>query len=158
VLPARREALRQQLLAPVLGLAVPTLGARALEGIDVRGDYLLEMLAAATRDDTTFVRRRSAELADARRHLRPTDLSLDGVYLESWLRAWAADTAGAARMLDDALEHLPAFGTLMIGNVQQAAALGRAIALRATLASQLGDTVGAMRWTTVLRAIRSGAR
>ncbi|MGZ8411988.1 MAG: protein kinase domain-containing protein [Gemmatirosa sp.] len=154
-LPAdRRDATRQALLAPVLGLAVPVLGTRAMRDVDPRGDYLLELTAAAARGDTAFVRQRFVSLAAARQALRPTDLSLDAIYLEGWLHAWAGDTAAAIATLDGALESLPGYGTYMIGDVSQAAALGRAIALRAELAARGNDPARAARWGAALVALR----
>jgi tetratricopeptide (TPR) repeat protein/tRNA A-37 threonylcarbamoyl transferase component Bud32 len=152
--PERRGAMRQALLAPVLGLAVPVLGARAMRDVDPRGDYLLELAAAAARGDTAFVRRRFVSLAAARQALRPTDLSLDAIFVEGWLHAWAGDTAAAIATLDGALESLSGYGTYMIGDVSQAAALGRAIALRAELAARGGDPARATRWAAALLALR----
>ena len=153
----RRAEVRQALLAPTLGLSVPLLGARAFAGIDPRGDYLLELAAGVARGDTVGVRRRFAELRAARSAMRPTDLSLDAVYLEAWMRAWAADTATATETLDGALENLPTYGTFMIETVSQAASLGRAMTLRATLADRAGDAPRAARWRAALAALQ-GAR
>jgi tetratricopeptide (TPR) repeat protein/tRNA A-37 threonylcarbamoyl transferase component Bud32 len=153
-LPAtRRDAARQALLPSALALAVPVLGARALRGVEPSGDYLLELAAGAARGDTADVRRRFATLAGARHTMRPSDLSLDAVYVEAWLHAWLGDSATAVATLDGSLESLREYGTFMIRDVPQAASLGRAMALRAQLARRAGDAERAARWSDALTAL-----
>jgi hypothetical protein len=129
------------------------LGARALRDVEPGGDYLLELAAGAARGDTADVRRRFATLAGARHTMRASDLSLDAVYVEAWLHAWLGDSATAVATLDGSLESLPDYGTFMIRDVPQAASLGRAMALRAQLATRAGDAQRAARWTDALTAL-----
>jgi hypothetical protein len=78
---------------------------------------------------------------------RPGDIALDHTVQEAWLRAAIGDTAAAVRHLDLVLEALPTLSArTAIQEGAQAAAIGRAMVLRADLAVGLGDRDSAKRW------------
>src|SRR5690606_36183322 len=77
---------------------------------------------------------------------RPGDVTLDHIYQEAWLLAAIGDSAAAARHLELPLTATTTLGTRILRDVPQAAALGRAMALRAELAAAAGDRATARRW------------
>jgi hypothetical protein len=162
-LPAdARDAARAAHLNLAMGLAFPWLGAEALAGVPTTGDYLLELQALAARGDRAAVRDRLRALGEGRRGLRAGDLSLDAVLLEASLHAWAGDTAGAAGLLDAALDGLPTQSTLMLDMLAPAAALPRVMALRVALGDGAARAAGAAdgataRWRAALDALWSQA-
>jgi hypothetical protein len=64
---------------------------------------------------------------------------------EASLRASVGDASGAIRHLDYVLTALPTLGTFAVREEAQAAALGRALTLRAELAAAAGDSATAAR-------------
>ena len=76
---------------------------------------------------------------------RPGDVSLDYTAQEAALRAAIGDTSSAIRQLDLVLNALPTLGTFAVREEAQAAALGRALALRAELAARAGDNPTAVQ-------------
>jgi hypothetical protein len=67
------------------------------------------------------------------------------------------DTAAAIRQLDLVLDALPTLGTLAIREEPQAAAVPRAMALRAELASARRDSATARRWAGSALALWANA-
>jgi hypothetical protein len=70
----------------------------------------------------------------------PGDVALDRIVQEANLRATIGDTLGAVRQLDRVLHALPTVSQFVIRDEAQAAAFGRAFALRAELARAGRDT------------------
>ena len=92
-----------------------------------------------------------------RRASRPGDLTLDYTYQEAWLKTAMGDTAGAIQQLDLALGALPTLSGLALREVGAAAAVGRAIALRADLANSQHDSRAAKKWAAALVALWGAA-
>jgi hypothetical protein len=92
-----------------------------------------------------------------RRASRPGDITLDYTYQEAWLKAAMGDTAGAIQQLDLALGALPTLSGIALREVGAAAAIGRAISLRAELANRQHDDRTARKWGAALVALWSGA-
>lgn len=135
-------------------LAWPTLGPAALRGFDADAGYLLGVGQTAAAGDHAGVRRRLDAIAESRRPTgRTAPSSLDASYLEAWYRAWAGDTAGAVATLDATLDSLPVLGMTALADVPQAAALPRAMLLRAALARGPADAARATRWRTAAAAL-----
>ncbi|HEX9894156.1 MAG TPA: serine/threonine-protein kinase, partial [Gemmatimonadales bacterium] len=120
-------------------------------------NYMLELQRAVRRRDLTTVRARLDTIAAARRGQRPGDMALEVTLAEASLRLAAADSAGATTQLDQALEALASFGMGLLREVPPAAALGRAMALRAELAAAVGDQTSARRWARALITLWSNA-
>jgi hypothetical protein len=118
---------------------------------------MLELQRAVRRRDLTTVRARLDTIAAARRGQRPGDMALEVTLAEASLRLAAADSAGATTQLDQALEALASFGMGLLREVPPAAALGRAMALRAELAAAVGDQTSARRWARALITLWSNA-
>ncbi len=156
VMPARRRA-RLQWLARPATLAFPEYRFQSLPGLVGTGDYLVDAQMAFARGDTAFVRSLYAELRAARRHLPPGDLTIDALYPEAWLLAALGDDRAAIAWLDPTLVSLLSTPPELLVEPANAAALVRAMALRADLADRMGERGTAARWAAVVVALWSDA-
>jgi hypothetical protein len=143
--PIRRTQLRRDLIARSMSLAFPCLGPRAFDGVP-RLSPLDEAERAATRGDKRAVRAVLDSLDAFRRLAVPGELSLDFVVQLAQVRTITGDTAGAIRQLDLVLDALPTLSRFAVFESGQSAALGRAFALRATLAGAVGDSTQRQFW------------
>ncbi len=151
--PSLRDSVRAALLEYPLSLAVPVLGpavVASLPGITARAVRVQQALA---RGDRSGVRAQLDSIMLVRSARLAASTTLDQTYAESWLRAAIGDTARAARQLDLTLEALPTLPATAFESVPEAAALGRAIALRVALARAQRDTPTARRWEEALAAL-----
>ncbi len=107
---------------------------------DTTGWYLLVAQRAAARGHADAARTALAAVARRRASVGIV-ATLDAVFQEAWLQAWAGDTATAIATLGGAIGQLPNQNTHMLDDVPRAAAVGRALALRARLVGHdVGDT------------------
>jgi tRNA A-37 threonylcarbamoyl transferase component Bud32/tetratricopeptide (TPR) repeat protein len=150
---ARWSAVRDELTAlPGMWAASCTNGASASWSSAAR--------SALQRALNTFA---SGDRAGARRLLdsvdmdysamRPGDISLDYTLQAAWLRAELGDSAGAASQLDRVLRSLPTHRSTLFTRMSEAAALPRAMALRAELAAASGDGPTARQWAAAAFAL-----
>jgi hypothetical protein len=142
---SRVAELRELLLERSLALAFSTLGKAAIPATAPQ-HYLLQMEAALAKGDTARYRKLLAETRAARQPFKPGDYSIEGTYAEAATQLMAGDTADAEHLLDLSLNALPTLGTGLVTEVPQAAAITRAMALRADLAARRGDGPTAKRW------------
>ena len=110
-------------------------------------------MAADARGDRGTALRLLAETGRSHEAVDPSDVSLEGLYPEAWLLARLGDDAGAARRLDPTLESLPRAAPEMLDNPVAAAALVRAMILRAQLANQTGNSRAAATWGAAVRIL-----
>ena len=96
-------------------------------------------------------------IATARERWRPGDVSLDYAFEELWLRSALGDTIGAIRQLDLVLQSLSVQTSSLLRSMAQAAALPRAMALRAELAAARGEHDLARRWAGSVLQLWGGA-
>jgi tRNA A-37 threonylcarbamoyl transferase component Bud32/tetratricopeptide (TPR) repeat protein len=146
--PQERAALTMALLANPAQLGFPTFGLRPIHDPRKAGPFLLTLQALLVRGDSAGLRRRLADL-DALRHnaaVQSSQVGLDAVYQEAWLRLTVGDSAAAASTLDDALESLPLQRALLFRQIHGPASLVYAMALRAQLAARRGEPERARRW------------
>lgn len=155
--PSQREVARLEWLARPATLAFPQHRLRSITQLEGRGDYLLDAQAAFLRGDTVTVRRLLENVRAARRRIAPADLTIDGLYPEAWLLAGLGDYRGAIDWLDPTLEALPGTAPHIFADPARAGALVRAMALRAELASHVGDHQTAQRWGRVVGILWSDA-
>lgn len=120
-------------------------------------NYMLELQRAVRRRDVAMVRARLDHIAASRTGQRPGDMALEVTLAEAGLRLDVADTAGAAAQLDQSLEALASFGLGLLREVPPAAAVGRAMALRAELAAAARDQILARRWARAVITLWSNA-
>ena len=105
------------------------------------------------RGDTALMLRQLAKMKADRRLSLPQDVKLETVLPEAELLAAAGDIAGALATLSPTLDALPASDVEILQTAVGAGVLIRAIALRATLEARVGNGIGAMRWSSALRAL-----
>jgi hypothetical protein len=137
--PARRAAVRAQLLSRPMTLAFPCLGAKGMSGL-----VPVMAIEKAQRAVGSGDRRRAMAILDSLDRVRavmlPGDVALDHSMQEAWLRAAVGDSAEAVRRLDRVLNALPTLGPWAVREEAQSAAIPRALMLRAELAAKRGDT------------------
>ena len=102
---------------------------------DTNGWYLVAAQRAAVHGGIDAVRTGLTAVAK-RRALVGIVPTVDAVFQESWLLAWSADTAAAIRTLETVIGSLRNQNTHILDDVPRAAAVGRALALRARLTDQ----------------------
>jgi len=153
---SRVAELRELLLERSLALAFPVLGKAAIPAGPAQ-HYLLRMEGALAKGDTVTYRKLLAEIRAARQPFRPGDYSIEGTYAEAATQLMARDTADAEHLLDLSLNALPTLGTGLVTEVPQAAAITRAMALRAELAAHRRDQPTAARWAAAAATLWASA-
>lgn len=150
---ARWSAVRDELTAlPGMWAASCTNGSSALWSSADASALQRALRAFATGDHG-----RATRLLDSidlgQRDIRPGDVSLDYTLQTAWLRAELGDSTGAASQLDRVLRSLPTHRSTLFTRMSEAAALPRAMALRAELAAKAGDAGTARQWATAAAAL-----
>ena len=152
--PADQAAdLRADLLRRPLSMTVPCNGGQSALRISNPRDRLSQMQQAFARGQLPLVRALLDTVAQIERLGRPGDMSIDYTFQQAWLRAAIGDTTGATRILDNTLGALPALSADNLGELAAAAAVGRAMALRARLAASSGDSKTAQHWARALATL-----
>jgi tRNA A-37 threonylcarbamoyl transferase component Bud32 len=131
---------------PLSMLASCTNGKASLRIPATGASRLVAMQQALAKGDSTLLRSMLGAVAADTRTQRPGDISLDFAYQYAWIRAASGDTAGAAAQLDRTLGALPSIGAAAIREPASAAAVGRAMLLRAELAANRGEASERVRW------------
>ena len=150
VLPAQAPGLRSGALLRPLTLAAPVIGPKPVADLEPSPDPFILALRAYAARDIPRTRRFLDSLSGLRADYAPGEITMDAVYLESWLRAQVGDTAAASAALDRALRGLPAALPSILANEAVAFSLGRVMALRAELAARKGERTLATSWATNL--------
>jgi tetratricopeptide (TPR) repeat protein len=148
--PGRAATLREVLLDEPFIMSFPTVGASPLHRTD-SPDYLIRLQARLVAGDAAGVRAALDSLAGPRRGLRQQDVSMGAFYQETWLRLRAGDTAAAVDALDRMFADLSLLSSGVLSDVTNAAALVRALALRAAL-DPPGGAVG-RRWARAVATL-----
>lgn len=146
-----RDSVRAALLERPLSLAVPVLGAAVVNRVRGSTIPLVRVEQALARKDFSHVRAALDAIALQRTARLAASTTLDATYLEAWLRAAIGDTARAERQLDLTLDALPTLPAGAMASVAEAAALGRAMALRADIAAARHEDAVAARWRNAVR-------
>jgi tetratricopeptide (TPR) repeat protein len=133
-----------------LSMLAPCTAGKSSLGIDPAGYRLLKLQRAFATRDTRTLSVLLQSVASDEKTQRPGDVSLDVTYQYAWLRSAMGDTAGALHQLDRVLGALPSLSASSLREAGSAAAAGRAMALRAQLASAQGDSVGQKKWGSAL--------
>jgi len=131
-------------------MAFPAVGARSLHRLDAPS-YLLRLQARLAAGDRAGLRAGLDSLAAIRRGLRPQDVTMGAFYQETWLRLQAGDTATAVEALDRMFADLSLLSTGVLSDVTNAAALVRALALRAMLDTDRDR--GGRRWARAVTTL-----
>jgi hypothetical protein len=121
------------------------------------GLRLGNMIAAVLSGDTVTVLRMNRDIAQARRWLRPSDLTSDGVYPEAAsLNAIGAHDLAIDR-LDPTLLSLQFTASQDFAYVNRTGPLVRAMVLRAQLAERKNDRATARLWASAVVTLWSEA-
>ena len=155
--PVLRARATGEWLVRAATLAFPAgtdLDVRSLSGL---GDPLLDAQAALAAGDSAMARRLLDRLASMRAGLRPSELTLDGLYPEAALRAALGERRRAAGLLDSVLGAASAMEPDLLADPIRAASLRQAISLRGRLADVAGDSASARRWRGALKALSTSA-
>jgi hypothetical protein len=157
VAPAEAPATSQAILARPLSMLTPCTGGRSVLEIETPRDRTTRMQQAYARGDRATFSAISDTIALRVRMRRPGDLSPDFTYHLAWLRAAFGDTAGAKAQLDRSLSALPGLSPSALHEAGSAAAIMRAMILRADLAAKTGDFETARKWATAVAILWSNA-
>ncbi len=149
VAPAQRIVQSDAILDIPRMWAFPLLGTRAISPDRPEYGYL-QLLRDLEASDTTAIRARLAQLRTLRVGMRPGDLAIARTYGEATVLLGIGDTTAATQLLDHSLGATATLGTWLLHDVQDAAALVRAMVLRAHLADRAGDNTTARRWATAV--------
>jgi tetratricopeptide (TPR) repeat protein len=149
-------SMRRTVLTTPAILAEEDLGATEL--VKGPGDnLLLEMRAALARHDVMDARAAGARFERNVESYSPGTPGIDQMTAYASMLLTIGDTALATRQLDAALSALPRARSILLEATPQAAAVGRAMMLRATLAAHEGDRATARRWGIRVAELWSGA-
>ncbi|MGE5762027.1 MAG: protein kinase domain-containing protein, partial [Gemmatimonadota bacterium] len=124
-----------------------------LKGID----DLLDAEVALADGDTMPAHRLLAQRQVERRDVQPVNRSIDVLFPEAWLMWSMGDDAAAIAWLDPTLAALPGTAPEVLEDLPRAAALVRAMVLRAELADRTGDKSSAARWARAVAVLWSDA-
>ena len=140
----------------VLSASVPCLGPSVVTGFETR-DPLVAQQQGFARSASRGALARFDSVQSTRKGLRPGDVAIDYTYQEALLLLAAGDSATAAEHLDRTLDALPTLSVYVLSFPSQAAALVRAMALRADLGVKRGEREKAKRWAAAVAALWSHA-
>jgi tetratricopeptide (TPR) repeat protein len=152
-----RGKFRAALTTRPLNMIAPCTGGASSLQIAAPTDRMSKLEQAFGRKDYGELKRRLRAIAQSRRAYRPGDIALDYTYQEAWLKAASGDTAGAILQLDPSLNAIPTMSASALREAGAAAAVGRAMGLRADLAAATGDLKNAKRWGSALAALWTDA-
>jgi serine/threonine-protein kinase len=155
--PAARGDARQSLFRNPFALAYEVLAPGATFVPSPGRDQLLVMRAALAARDTATVRAASGEFSRVAARFLPGSMGTDRLYHHAGILLALGDTAAAIDRLDGALTALPRVRSVLTEVPPQAGAVGRAMILRAQLASRRGDRSTAVQWTRSAALLWSGA-
>jgi len=141
-----QDEARSVFLTRPISLAFPTEGRLLSLNASVPLDPLLAAQEAFSEGNGRKVKELLREARAARRHLLPADLTFDTLYPEAWLIAKTGDRAGALAWITPALDAVASMPPQLIEDPASVATLVRAMAYRAELAADRGDTRGARAW------------
>lgn len=151
--PDNRELARHRLSTRPSSMLAPCTGGKSSLLIPRPDAPLYRMQRAFADKNVRLVRAILDSVPIWRAHMRPGDVSLDQTYQEAWIKAAIGDTAAAAKQLDLALNALPTLSASALMEPAAAAALGRAMLLRAELAEKSHDRKTAQQWSAAVKQL-----
>jgi hypothetical protein len=157
IAPAAAPIVAQALLTRPLSMLTPCTGGRSVLEIEAPRDRTTRMQKAYARGERARFRAIGDSIAIRIRTRRPGDLSPDFTFQQAWLRAAVGDTIGAMTQLDRSLRALPGLSPSALHEAGSAAAIMRAMILRADLATQVGDPATARKWAAAVAVLWSNA-
>jgi serine/threonine protein kinase len=133
-----------------LAMLGPCTGGKASLKIEPGMSRPLKLEQAFAKRDSRSVQSLLASIQRDARTQRPGDFSMDFVYLVAWVKSALGDTVGATRDLDRSLGALPSLSAASLRDAAAAAAVGRAMALRAQLANGARDFTNQEKWSAAV--------
>jgi eukaryotic-like serine/threonine-protein kinase len=155
--PAAAPTVSRSILARPLSMLVPCTGGGSILEIANPSERLPRLQRAFAAGDKFAFRSLSDSIASRIRNRRPGDLSPDFVYQKAWLTAASGDTAAAEAQLDRSLAALPGLNGSALREAGSAAAILRAMQLRAELAAKTGDALTARKWASAVLTLWADA-
>jgi len=140
------EAVRVAILRRPLTIAAPVIGPQAVAELGQNPDLLMRAFTAAAHHDRNAARSFLDSLATLHAPMAPSEITMDAVFGEAWLRAALGDAFGATRQLDNALRGLPAAPSSALTRSALTTSLVRVMALRAELAGRANQPNVAKHW------------
>jgi len=150
VAAGQADALRIAILRGPLSHAAPIIGPQHVAELGPTPDLYISALSAAARGDRKTARVLLDSLAKFRSPNAPSQITMDAVYGEAWLRAALGDTVGATRQLDNALRGLPAAPSSALRRPELTPFMVRVMALRAVLAAKANQPDIAKHWANAV--------
>jgi hypothetical protein len=144
--PDQRPRAVAEWISRAAALAFPTYRFATLDSLQGRGDWLVDAEAALTHGDSAAVRAALVRTESERRAVPPANLTWDSLFPEAWLLFSLGEVRAAAQWLDPTFGALSQTSPHILYTPERAAALVRAMALRARLAQAVGDTATARHW------------
>jgi tRNA A-37 threonylcarbamoyl transferase component Bud32/tetratricopeptide (TPR) repeat protein len=153
VLMAQQPATREAVFDDAASFAFVVAGLRRAQRPTSGARQILEFQWHIAHGELAMVRRRLAGLDQLRESAPPGATAMHTVFLEAALQARMGDSAAAAHRLDIALNALPASRLDLLEEIHKAAALVRAMALRAELATASGKRDVALKWALAVKEL-----
>ena len=159
--PASEVAnVRSSILRRPLSLAAPAIGPMPAAELGESRDPFAEALRALARNDRQSARRLSDSIDALHSENAPSEITMDVVLQDAWLKSAIGNVDGAVATLDRALNGLSKAPSTLVGSSglpgELPAALVRAMLLRSALAEEKGDTAGSARWAQAVKALWGG--
>lgn len=146
VAPDMVAIVRTSLMIRSLTLAAPAVGAGVLDDVEPGRNLIAGLIRLVALGDLAGLRRGLQSIDSLRSARDAASLSIDGAYLLSWLRLVSADTTGAERQMDTALEQLGALTDRPPTDLVSSALVARLMSQRADVAQRRGHEAVAIRW------------
>ena len=151
---------RMSILRRPLSLAAPEIGPRPAAELGESRDLFARALRALARNDRQSARQLSDSIDALHSGNAPSEITMDVVLEDAWLKSAIGETAGAIAILDRALGGLSKAAPSLVGSsglpAELPASLVRAMLLRARLADQRGDRETSARWSQAALALWGG--
>jgi hypothetical protein len=136
-----------------LSLATPTIGPGLLASLGETADPFGKAARALASGNLRQARRYADSLDAVYADMAPGELTMDAVFLKAWLLTAVGDTAAAVQLLDNSFLGLSKMPANTLRDAAIAAALVRAIILRAEIAWKQNDTGSAGKWSQAAQAL-----
>jgi hypothetical protein len=148
--PSQVAGFQSSALSRPLTLAAPVIGAAPAAKLGYSKDPLVVALSAFAAHNISRTRVSLDSLAALHSDFAPGEITMDALYMESWLRAAIGDSARAASQLDKGLAGLSAALPSILTSSYYTAGLVRAMALRAELAAAARQDAVATKWASTV--------
>ena len=136
-----------------LSLATPIIGPERLASLGETADPFGKAARALATGSLSQARRYADSLDAVYADMAPGELTMDAVLLKAWLLTAVGDTAAAVQLLDNSFLGLSKMPANTLRDAATAAALVRAMILRAEIAWKKRDAAAAQEWSRAAEAL-----